>query len=376
MKIILAPDKFRGSLEAGEVCAAMYDGIKEAFPKADIITFPLADGGEGTMDILTQNAKGIFKEVEVCDPLGKSIRARYGLSGNGEVAFIEMAEASGLRLLDPSEYNPLLTSTYGTGELIRYALELGVREIILGIGGSATNDGGMGMAAALGYQFLDENGAILPANGASLTRIVELNTSSVHPQLKDCQITVACDVTNPLVGENGAAHIYGPQKGANADAIAILDAGLINLTTVAVRVFGHDVSLMQGAGAAGGLGAGAMWFLNAKLASGVQIVMQHIGIEKEIAQADLVITGEGKLDAQTLQGKVILGLSEICQKNNIPLAVLCGTLAITTQQIQQAGFTYVASVLNSPVTLQVAQKEAYHNVKNATFNLVRLFFYR
>jgi glycerate kinase len=376
MKIILAPDKFRGSLEASEVCAAMYDGIHDAFPQAEVMTFPLADGGEGTMDILTENAKGSFSEVVVFDPLGRNIKARYGQSESGDVAFIEMAEASGLRLLNPDEYNPLFASSFGTGQLIAHALTSGVQEIILGIGGSATNDGGIGMAAALGYQFLDKYGSVLTPNGEALSQIFAIDASNVNPRLKDCQITVACDVTNPLFGKNGAAYIYGPQKGADSKTIEILDAGLQSFARIATHTFGHDVSFLPGAGAAGGVGAGSMWFLNARLESGVQIVMKHIGIEKQIAEADLVITGEGKLDQQTLQGKVILGLSEICHKENTPLAVLCGTLAISTAQIQQAGFAYVASVLNRPVTLETAQVEAFQDVKNATFNMVRLFFYR
>ena len=374
MQILIAPDKFRGSLEASAVCQAVEEGILLAYPLAHIIAIPLADGGEGTTQILTEQSQGKYITAEVHDPLGRLLDASYGLSGDGSTAFIEMASASGLKLLSAHEYNPWLTSTFGTGQLILDAIERGVKKIILGIGGSATTDGGIGMAAALGYHFLDENGKQLIPIGESLSKICAINDHDKDARLSSVSITVACDVTNPLFGPDGAAHIYGPQKGADEKMINELDLGLRNLTKVAEKTFGKDVSNEPGAGAAGGLGAGCLWFLNAELKEGVGIVMEHTNIAKHIQQSNLVITGEGKVDEQTLSGKVVKGLADLCQNYQIPLAVVCGTLAISSEEIRTAGITYAVSVLNRPTDLESAQNDAYSLVRDATFNLVRLFF--
>ena len=376
MRILIAPDKFKGSLEATDVCLAVNEGIKLAFPEAETTSIPLADGGEGTTKILTEYTGGHFVSVEVNDPLGRKIMAQYGISGDGDVAFIEMATASGLLLLSPEEYNPLLTNTFGTGELINHALDHGVKKIILGIGGSATTDGGIGMAEALGYTFHDAEGGRLVPIGESMAKIARIGTQQKDERLKSLEIVVACDVKNPLYGISGAAFVYGPQKGASKIVVDQLDKGLRNLSQIASETFGVDVSDIPGAGAAGGLGAGALWFLNATLQEGVGIVMEQTGIEEEIEKADLVITGEGKVDEQTLQGKVIKGLADLCRKYKAPLAVVCGTLSISPEESRQAGITYAVSVLNRPTTLETAQIEAFANVRNATFNLVRLFFFK
>jgi glycerate kinase len=374
MRILIAPDKFKGTLEAVDVCRAAEEGIKLAFPDATVEAIPLADGGEGTTSILTKYTNGTFVKAEASDPFGRIISAEYGLSGDGKTAFIEMAAASGLLLLTPDEYNPLLTSTFGTGDLIRHALDQGVEKIILGIGGSATTDGGIGMAASLGFGFCDENHQELNAVGGAMRQIRSINVKNVDVRLKDIEITVACDVTNPLFGTTGAAFVYGPQKGADSKMVVELDEGLKNLSVVATQTFGNDISSVAGSGAAGGLGAGALWFLNAKLREGVGIVMEQAGIEKHIEAADLVITGEGKVDEQTLQGKVIKGLADLCRKYSAPLAVVCGTLNITPEETRQAGISYAVSVLNEPLTLAEAKDEAFDNVRDATFHLVRLFF--
>jgi glycerate kinase len=374
MRILIAPDKFRGSLEAAQVCLAVQEGILLAFPDADCISIPLADGGEGTMEILTKSSGGYFVTMQVQDPLGRPVNASYGLSGDGCTAYIEMASASGLHLLSVNERNPLLTSTYGTGQLIIDALDRGVSKIILGIGGSATTDGGIGMASALGYRFFNASSTILPVSGQSLNDIRRIDIQQVDPRLKSVAITVACDVTNPLYGKNGAAYVYGPQKGADPEMVRELDLGLKNLTHVALQTFGTDVSSQAGSGAAGGLGAGCLWFLNAKLMEGVGIVMEHSQVEDQIRKADLIITGEGKVDEQTLSGKVVKGLAAMSQKYNVPLAVVCGTLAITPQQTRDAGITCAVSVLNRPMNLAMAQTDSYQLVRDATFNLVRLFF--
>ncbi|MCF0057329.1 glycerate kinase [Dyadobacter sp. CY356] len=374
MYILVAPDKFRGSLEATEVCQSVTEGIRLAFPDAKIVSTPLADGGEGTTRILTEGSNGKFVSAVVHDPLGRYIEAEYGLSGDGNTAFIEMAAASGLNLLKPEERNPFLTNTFGTGELILHAVNSGVKKIILGIGGSATTDAGIGMAAALGFEFLDENEQNVNPNGENLSSIKNIKTENVNPLIKPVEFIVACDVTNPLYGEFGAAYIYGPQKGADQVMVAKLDMGLKNISDIATKTFGKNISGNPGAGAAGGLGAGALWFLNAKLREGVSIVMEQTNIAEHIQKADLVITGEGKVDDQTLQGKVVKGLADLCQKNNVPLAVVCGTLMITPEEAQNAGITYAVSVLNRPMDLQQAEKEAFSLVCDATFHLVRLFF--
>jgi glycerate kinase len=375
VNILVAPDKFRGSLEAAEVCDAIKTGILKVFPNANVNVIPLADGGEGTSKILTRQANGTEVTVTVMDPLNRPIEATYGISEDKQVAFIEMAAASGLGLLKIEERNPLRTSTFGTGQLIVDALDRGVKKIILGIGGSATTDGGIGMAEALGYSFKDSEGHTLLPNGQSLEKIVSIDKHNADPRLGLTSIIVACDVTNPLFGKEGAAFVYGPQKGADPEMVVRLDQGLENLAQVATRAFGRDVSLVAGAGAAGGLGAGCMWFLNAVLKDGISIVMDQCNISSLVESADLVITGEGKVDEQTLAGKVVNGLAGLCRSYNVPLAVVCGTLQITPEQAEAAGMTYAVSVLNRPMDLNAAQQEAFGLVSDATFQLMRLFFF-
>jgi glycerate kinase len=276
--------------------------------------------------------------------------------------------------LKPEEGNPLLTSTLGTGELILHALNSGVQKIILGIGGSATTDAGTGMAYALGYQFLDKNQKFVQPNGANLEKIRSINAAKADVRLKQVEIIVACDVANPLYGKSGAAYVYGPQKGADSEMVFQLDKGLENISNVAAQIFNIDISNHPGTGAAGGLGAGSIWFLNAELREGVSIVMEQTKLAEHIRKADLVITGEGKVDEQTLQGKVVKGLADLCRQNNVPLAVVCGTLMITPEESRNAGITYAVSILNRPLNLQQAQTEAFSLVRDATFHLVRLFF--
>lgn len=374
MNIVIAPDKFRGSLESDEVCEAMRAGVLLAFPRAELTVIPLADGGEGTSKALTLYAGGEFVSVEVQGPLGSYIKATYGLSPDYKTAFIEMATASGLALLTEAERNPGSTTSYGTGQLIADALDRGVEHIILGIGGSATNDVGTGIAAALGYLFLDEAGNELTSNGENLSKIHSIDASAIHPRLSSVKITVACDVTNPLYGKQGAAYIYGPQKGATPAQVLSLDQGLRHLAQLAIKTFGTDFSQCDGAGAAGGVGAGALWFLNATLEPGAAIVLQQTQIETYIRQADLVITGEGKMDEQTLSGKLVLGLADLCLRHKVPLAVVCGTLAVSPEQLLKTGITYAVSAIDRPMTLETAQTEAFSLVRQATFHLVRLFF--
>ncbi len=374
MKILLAPDKFRGSLEADEVCAAMAAGVLLAFPEAEVVSIPLADGGEGFAKALTLNSGGELVSDSVQDPLGRPVTATYGLSSDGKTAFIEMATASGLALLSESERDPTLTSSYGTGQLIADALARNVESIVLGIGGSATNDGGAGLAAALGFCFLDKNKKEFLPNGGNLADIQFIDSSNIHPKLAAAKIIVACDVTNPLYGEAGAAYIYGPQKGASPEQVEVLDKGLCRLAKIATETIGRDVSQMPGAGAAGGVGAGALWFLNATLESGAAIVFAQTHLEKHIRGADLVITGEGKMDQQTLSGKLVLGVADMCARHKVPVAAVCGTLALSPEQLKETSITCAVSVIDRPLSLEEAQKEAFALVRQTTFNLVRLFF--
>ena len=374
MKILLAPDKFRGSLEADEVCAAMAAGVWLAFSDAEIVSIPLADGGEGFAKALTLNSGGEFVSVLVQDPLGRPIQATYGLSSNFKTAFVEMAAASGLALLAETECDPALTSSYGTGQLIADALERDVESIILGIGGSATNDGGAGLAVALGFRFLDKNKKEIFPRGGNLVDIQFIDSSNVHPKLAAAKITVACDVTNPLYGEAGAAFIYGPQKGASPEQVELLDNGLRHLAKIATETFGRDVSQVPGAGAAGGVGAGALWFLSATLESGAAIVFAQTELEKHICNADLVITGEGKMDEQTLSGKLVLGVADMCHRHKVPVAAVCGTLALSPEQLKETSITCAMSAIDRPLSLEEAQKEAFSLVRQTTFNLVQLFF--
>ncbi len=372
MNILIAPDKFRGSLEAAEVCEAVERGVLMACPFAHIIKAPLADGGEGTAAILTKNQNGKFIEIPVSDPLGRGIRATYGISGNGKTAFIEMSAASGLQLLRKEEQNPLFTSSYGTGEMIAHALETGVDTIILGIGGSATTDAGTGMARALGFRFLDDAGNELVPNGENLRKIKSIDDSGKHPLLEECNVIVACDVTNSLYGPNGAAFVYGPQKGADEAGVLLLDEGLRSFAQAASAHFQNSLDNVPGAGAAGGVGAGAVWFLGARLHEGIRIVMEQLDIPGKIKEMDLVITGEGKADEQTLSGKVVKGLASLCKESGIPLALLCGTLAITPQQAEEAGIIYAASILNRPTDLKTAQEEAAERITEAAYYLTKL----
>jgi glycerate kinase len=369
MKFLLAPDKFRGSLTAYEVCQAMSDGIREVIPEAEIVVLPMADGGEGTAEILTLNAGGKMHTAFVSDPLGRRIEADYGLSADGQTAYIEMATASGLRLLYSDERNPLKTTTFGSGQLILEASEKGARHIILGIGGSATTDGGIGMAAALGWQFLDANGVALPPNGESLVKIQQIKPPQHLPEIT---VEVACDVTAPLFGPDGAAHVYAPQKGADAAMVAQLELGLQHLAWVVKRDFGVDIAQVAGTGAAGGLGFGALFFLNAVLKEGVKIVMEQTHFESHLTDTDLVLTGEGKIDEQTLQGKLIAGIAGAAQKRDIPVAALCGALMVSPADLAHLGIAYATSILPRPMSLQEAIPYAYEGVKNSTHYLVKL----
>lgn len=376
MRVVLAPDKFRGSLTARQVTDAMTEGIRLVYPDADIVALPLADGGEGTAQVLTESTSGTWHTATVSDPLGRPIEAGYGLSGDGQTAFIEMAAASGLALLTRDERSIVRTGTFGTGELIQQAINRGVAHIVLAIGGSATTDVGIGMASALGWQFLDKQGEPLKPIGMSLPRIVRV-VPPTPSRIGNVRFTVACDVTNPLHGRDGAAYVYGPQKGGTPLEVLWTDAGLRQFTRVVQEQFGVDVADVPGAGAAGGLGAGALFFLNATLRPGIDVVLDAVDFDRHVRGADLVLTGEGKLDRQTLQGKVLKGVADRVVRHfgglaNVPVVALCGTLDLDPADITALGLTGAFSVLNRPQSLDEAVLTAYDDVRRATFSVCRL----
>ena len=371
MRVILAPDKFRGSLTALQVTKAMEEGVRQVWPDAELVALPLADGGEGTAQVLTEATSGTWHTVVVSDPLGRPVEAGFGLSGDGNTAFIEMAEASGLALLTHNERRTLQTSTVGTGELIRYAINLGVRHVVLAIGGSATTDAGIGMASALGWKFLDGRGKSLRVIGQSLPRLSRIIAPAVS-NLSSITFSVACDVTNPLYGTSGAAYVYGPQKGATARELQWADMGLRRFADLVQEQFTVDVANRAGAGAAGGLGAGALFFLNATLRPGVDVVLDAVDFDRHVRQANLVLTGEGKLDRQTLQGKVLKGVADRGRLAHVPVVALCGTLDLGPADIDALGLTAAFSVLNRPQLLDEAILTADADVRAATFNVCRL----
>ena len=354
MKIILAPDKFKGSLTGLQFCAAVEEGIKKVFPKAEIIKLPLSDGGDGTIEILDYHLKGRKISVKVNAPLFKQINASYLYLDAVKTAFIEMAEASGMYLLKPDEQNCFHTTTLGTGELILDAIHKGAKTIILGIGGSATNDCGIGMATALGYEFEDKNRKQLSPVGKNLSHIKTINTANVIEELKSIDFKVACDVTNPLYGEHGAAYVYGPQKGASENEINELDKGLRNIANLFRKQFDINVQNIHGTGAAGGMGAGSLVFLKAELKSGIDLVKDLIDFDTQIEGADWIITGEGKLDSQTLSGKTIQGVMTSAKAKNIKVAALCGEANLEKQTLEKFEISYLDTVRKRAVDLHDA----------------------
>lgn len=341
-KIIIAPDKFKGALSGLQFCDIVEEAIKKHIAPVEIKKLPLADGGDGTVEVLEYYMGGERVVVEVHDPLLRTIQASYLFSEEKKMAFIEMADASGIRLLGQEELNPLKTSTYGTGELIKHAIGKGAQHVILGIGGSATNDAGMGMARALGYRFYDLNQKELLGKGEDLNRLVHIDATSVSLILKTIKFHIACDVDNPLFGENGAAHIYAPQKGANKETVALLDSGLQNFSSIVKNQFGFDLQRLAGAGAAGGLGAGTVLFLDAELKSGIQLIKEVANFDEQIEGFDWIISGEGRFDEQTFSGKVIKGVMD--SKTNQKLAIFCGFSELSDQDLAKHGVDYLAEV--------------------------------
>ena len=373
MRIVIAPDSFKGCLKALNVAVAMRRGVQRVYPDCVIDMIPMADGGEGTVEAILCAVRGEIIKIDATDPLGRSIEATYALIDEGETAIIEMAAASGLTLLSNQERNPRVTSTQGTGILIRNALDRGVKKILLGIGGSATNDGGAGLAVALGVKLLDAQGEELPQGGAALIKLVNIDMSGLDPRLAKVQIEVACDVQNPLCGPEGASAVYGSQKGANSEDIQDLDTALRNFGEVLSRTAGTNLLELIGGGAAGGLGAGIVGFLGAKLRPGSQMILEVANAEQKIKQADLVLTGEGKTDLQTAYGKVPVGVSALAQKYFVPVLVISGSVEGSPDFIADVGVASCFSVAEGPATLNEAFLKAEEQLERAVWRILTVW---
>ena len=373
MKIVIAPDSFKESMSAREAAEAIQEGFSKILPSTveyDLI--PMADGGEGTTEALMEalNAKTIATTVK--DPLYRDITAKYAYASSQKIAIIEMAAASGLDLLTKEERNPLKTTTFGTGQLINHALELGAQKIILGIGGSATNDGGVGMLQALGVKFLDSNGHSIEPGGLHLLDIQTIDTTQLNSKFKNIDMSVACDVTNPLLGENGATMIYGPQKGATAKMIPKLDTALCHYHDKIKLQLDKDVKDIPGAGAAGGMGTALLAFLDAQLSKGIDVVLEETHFQSRIIDADLVITGEGKLDSQTIYGKTPIGVAQVAKQFNLPVIAIGGSLGEQYETVYDYGIDSVFSIMNQPTDLQYALDNGPTLLSQTAHNIARL----
>ncbi len=356
MKIIIAPDSFKGSASAKEVGASVKRGIEAIIPHAKIKLIPLADGGEGTGDILVETLGGRWIDLEVKGPSGNKVMSKYGVIEDN-IAIIEMAKASGLMLVKDGKLDPLLSTTYGTGELIKHALEMGYKKIYVGIGGSASTDGGMGMAQALGYSFLDIDGKELPLGGGRLSDLAQIVGVNRNRLLDDAKIIVLSDVENPLYGENGAAYVYGPQKGANKEEVELLDKGLRHYAKIIERGLGINITDKKGMGAAGGLGAGLNIFCNARIKSGIEEVLSILNFKEELKDCNLLITGEGRIDSQSSQGKVLLGLSKLAKEVGVPVIALVGGVGKEAEDLYDLGINLILPILDRPMELKEAMED-------------------
>ena len=351
MKIVVAPDSFKGSLTAVEVSDAIGKGVRETFPEAEIVKIPMADGGDGTVQCLVNATGGKTLREKVTGPLGDEALASYGILGDKKTAVIEMAEASGLTLVPENKRNPLVTTTYGTGQLIKAALDQGCRKMIIGIGGSATNDGGAGMLQALGVKLLDKNGEEIGFGGGELKKVFRIDTKYLDNRLSETKVLIASDVSNPLCGPKGAARVYGPQKGATPEIIEELDEALAYFAEIIKRDLNKDIKDIPGAGAAGGLGAGLMAFLDAELRPGIEIIIEIVKLEQVIKDADLVITGEGKIDSQTIYGKAPIGVAKIAKKYNIPVIAVAAIIGDDADIVHQYGINTLIKISEPPMSL-------------------------
>ena len=371
MKIIVAPNSFKGSLSATQAAKAIARGAREAFPEAEIVEIPVADGGEGTVEALVSAHNGRYEWVNVEGPLGAPVLASFGLIDGGRTAVVELATASGYVLITPAARDPRKTSTYGFGQLLEAARKSGAKKMIAGIGSSATNDGGAGMAQALGYRFLDAAGRDLPRGGAALMRLERIDASGLHPGWRSVEVLVACDVTNPLTGPEGASAVYGPQKGADPQTVRMLDRALGRLAAVIERQYGLRVAEIPGAGAAGGTGAGLMAFLNAKLVSGAALVVDASGFDKALAGAELVITGEGRADGQTVYGKAPGEVAKRANAGGVPVLLLAGSKGAGWESLLTQGIGSVVALAQEGDNLTELMQDARPALTRAAARAVK-----
>lgn len=357
MKIVIAPDSFKGSLSAERICEQVAKAAYKIIPGAEADCIPVADGGEGTLDSVIHSVNGSYVSVEVKNPLGQTVVAKYGIF-DGDKAIIEMAQASGLPLIPGADRNIMKASTYGTGQLIEAAMEKGCRTIYIGLGGSATNDGGMGCAAALGVRFYDEEANLLEPVPENLDKIAEIDLSMRNPNIMNTRFIVMSDVKNPLTGELGATNVFGAQKGANKEELHILEKGMKHYAQMMKKTCSCDVEYAEGAGAAGGLGAGLLAFVNAEIRSGIEQILKIVNFEERIKEADLVITGEGRMDAQSSYGKVVSGIGRICKENHIPCIALVGSMGDGAEIMYEYGIDSIMTTVNGVMSLEEALEQA------------------
>lgn len=372
MKFVLAPDSFKESMTAKEVCEAMEKGIKRVDSEITCIHVPMADGGEGTMQSLVDATNGEVYPLKVTGPLGKEVQAVYGILGDKKTGILEMASASGIGLVPSEERNPLKTTTYGTGQLIKACLDKGVEKLLIGIGGSATNDGGVGALQALGARFLDKEGRELGFGGGELNKLEYIDLTNFDERLKDVEVEVACDVSNPLCGEKGASNVFGPQKGATPEMIKDLDDNLRHYALVIKEQLHMDIIDIPGAGAAGGLGAGLMVFLNGSLKKGINMVIEYAELEAKIKNCDMVWTGEGSIDFQTQYGKTPLGVAEVAKKYNKPVIALAGRVGENIEILYEKGIDTIFGIMKEACSIEEALLKGKENVEKTAESIVRL----
>lgn len=376
MNIVIAPDSFKGSLSAKEAGLAMERGIKRALPESAVKVIPMADGGEGTMECLISATDGKFVAQKVLNPAGREIESGFGILGNGTTCIIEMAMSSGLYLIEDHERNPMRTTTYGFGQLIAAALDQGCREFILAVGGSATNDGGAGMLQALGVKLLGTDGEEIGFGGGELSRLHSIQNDRMDPRLGECEFIIACDVDNPFIGPKGASAVFGPQKGATPEMVGQLDENLKQFADVIERTLGTAIHHIPGTGAAGGLAGGILAFLNGKLESGVSIVARVTGLEEAMEGADLVLTGEGRVDFQTVGGKTPYGVAKLAQSHGVPAILLAGSVGDGIDVLYEHGVTAVLSIVNKPMTLEEAMRQTDQLLEDAAEQVIRIIHTR
>ncbi|HGS4450298.1 TPA: glycerate kinase [Vibrio cholerae] len=373
MKVVIAPDSFKESLTAKQVCDAIQAGLARVWHDAKFVSIPVADGGEGTVQSLVDATQGQLVEVKVMGPQGKRVEAFYGMLGDNQTAVIEMAAASGLHHVPLAQRDPKLTTSFGTGELIRHALDQGVTKLIIGLGGSATNDGGVGMLAALGARFTNADGDSIQLTGGGLRELTHIDLQDFDLRLQHCDILVACDVNNPLCGDKGASAVFGPQKGATPEDVQLLDGALRQFGLLTEKVTGKMVLESAGAGAAGGMGAALLAYTQARLRPGIEIVLETVQLAHQVSDADLVITGEGRIDSQTVHGKTPMGVAKVAKRFDVPVLALCGCTGDNYQAVYQCGIDAVFAAVPRAMSLEDALKESDFNLADLAENVARLW---